>query len=156
MSHFCRVALFVAIGASAALSLTACSPSNREECIAEAAKAPTAEGVNVGTMACYEKFPDVIDKVSPLESNKNVSGTREICHVYWDGAKWRIGKGTKENFIRLGWSVYGVDLALLYIPNIMAKDFDISNKETDFYSDNKRFRNFFDENYYQIKILCNI
>ena len=38
--------------------LTACQPSNQNDCRAEAAKMPTNDGLRLANKVCYKKFPN--------------------------------------------------------------------------------------------------
>ena len=51
-----------------ATTITGCGPKNREDCMLEAAKSPTKEGVEYGINACESKFnksiaPNKVDQI---------------------------------------------------------------------------------------------
>lgn len=53
-----RSHLFAALLLFAALTLAACSPNDRESCLAEAATKPSDLGVRVAVAACNRRFPE--------------------------------------------------------------------------------------------------
>ena len=58
-------------------TITGCGPKNREDCMLEAAKAPTKEGVAIALNACESKF----DKPIPPNKVDQILNNSEKCYV---------------------------------------------------------------------------
>jgi hypothetical protein len=133
-----------------------CSPRNLEDCLAEASKAPTEQGVSVAVGACHLKFNEASSPI-PIEAVKEekvVTTTREMCYVYWDGVRWQKGKTKGKEFRRFSRDFYGVDVVELSIPSKMAEGYNISNKVGE-KIEHPAFKYFLDQYWYQVESLCN-
>ena len=60
-----------------ATTITGCGPKNREDCMLEAAKAPTVEGVSIALSACESKF----DKPIPPNKVDQILNNSEKCYL---------------------------------------------------------------------------
>jgi len=141
----------------AAISQHGCTSRNLEECLTEASRAPTEQGVNVAASACYSKYGES-KKAEKAQANAKeiiVTKTREMCYVYWDGARWQKGKTQGQDFAKFSREYYGIDLVELAIPKRMSDRFNIKEDIGNNIS-NKSFQEFLDRHWYQVESLCEI
>jgi hypothetical protein len=152
-----RAALFTLLLSLILTVLSACTPRNLEECLSEASRAPTEQGVNLAAGACYSKFskPSKAPPTEPPAKENVITKTRELCYVYWDGTKWEKGKTQGDDFRRFSRDYYGVDVVELGIPSKMADSFNISSKVGDTVS-NGSFIQFLNSKWHQVESLCGI
>lgn len=90
------------------------------------------------------------DNSKPIKSLDEV---RQLCYVYWDGVRWRLGKTEGDKFIRFSREFYGVEMVHLSVPVQVAKELNAIAKPGESVSDFK-FKNFMDTNWYQVETLC--
>ena len=130
--------LFAMLAVSGIITLQGCSTQSdediRDNCLTEAAKAPTEEGVRTADGACWSRYVTAIGKKTSQpkqvasQSGVSTAKIKEICHLYWDGAEWKLGKTNKKEFGQLEWSYYGVPVMNMGIPKAMVQQFRISSK----------------------------
>ncbi len=137
--------------------LLACTPRSLEECLSEASRAPTEQGVNIAAGACHSKFPQPSKAPLSESSGKDtvITNTREKCYVYWDGAKWERGKTQGDNYRRFMRDYYGVDMVELGIPTKTVEIFNVSEMVGDKVS-NASFIEFLNRNWHQVESLCGL
>lgn len=93
---------------------------------------------------------------SSLENSKPIKSldeVRQLCYVYWDGVRWKLGKTEGDKFIRFSREFYGVEMVHLSVPVQVAKELNAIAKPGESVSDFK-FKNFMDTNWYQVEALC--
>jgi hypothetical protein len=136
-----------------AIMLHGCGSQTVEECLADAAKAPTEQGVNVAATACYQKHHR--EEKATSKSAYSASGTkiRDMCYVYWDGVKWQSGRTEGDAFKRFSRDRYGVELVEIAIPTKMSDTFHIAEKVGEKVK-NDEFDQFINQYWYQVEALC--
>ena len=149
-----RWVFWTAIAASA-LSLTGCAPSNREDCLADAAKAPTESGVSLAADSCVRQFPSELRTSPQAPPIASENKTRELCYVYWDGGRWKKGKSEGDLFKRFMASRYGVELIEISIPLKMVDDLKI-NESNLFDEKNTKAAEWRGRYWYQVEALCDL
>jgi hypothetical protein len=137
----------------ATLMLGGCGSQTVEECLADAAKAPTEQGVRVAATACYERRNREKKEASKTMFSASSTKIRDICYVYWDGVKWQPGKTEGDEFKRFSRDRYGVELVEIAIPAKMNDTFNIAEKVGEKVK-NDDFEQFIDRYWYQVEALC--
>jgi hypothetical protein len=138
----------------ALMGLHGCSPKNLEECLSDASKAPTERGVTLAASACHQKFSSAADSENVKSPTVESVKVREVCHVFWDGARWKKGEGG-NGFTTYSREYYGVEVVHFSIPNAMKESFGSSAKmgERD---QNSNLREFVARYWYQVDKLCDL
>ena len=137
------------------LTLTGCAPSNLENCLADAAKAPTESGVDLAANSCHQKFPRELKKEAKTPLSTSENKTRELCYVYWDGAGWKSGETEGDMFKRLAVNKYGVKLIEMAIPSTMVEELQMTAGDL-FDNSNPKVTQWRDRYWYQIETLCDL
>jgi hypothetical protein len=134
---------------------TGCSPRNLEDCLADASKAPTEQGVNVAASGCYRKFGTDNNKRNDGALLGGERKVRDVCHVYWDGVRWQKGRTEGDDFSRYSRSQYGVAVVHFSIPKEVERSFGISKKIGEETSD-PEFIKFLNKYWYQVESICDL
>jgi hypothetical protein len=148
-----RGATLVGVVTLATMMLVGCGSQTLEECLADAAKSPTEQGVNVAATACYQKHHREEKAISKSAYSASGSKVRDMCYVYWDGVKWQSGKTEGAAFKRFSRARYGVELVEVAIPAKMSDTFHIAEKVGEKVK-NDEFDQFINQYWYQVEALC--
>jgi hypothetical protein len=132
-----------------------CSPRNLEDCLADASKAPTEQGVALAASSCHKKFGFNQQNKRNEASSNSPKKVREVCHVYWDGVRWQKGKTEGGDFAKFSKEFYGVDVVNFALPRKMAESFDNRTKIGEEIS-NPEFLNFLSRYWHQIEEICDL
>jgi hypothetical protein len=147
---FCTAIVF------STLALSGCAPSNLENCLADAAKAPTESGVALAANSCHQKFSPELKKEPKVPFFTSENKTRNLCYVYWDGVRWKEGKTKGDDFRRYRRAKYGVELVEISIPRAMTDSLGLTKSVSGEAENSQQLYKFLDKYWHQIETLCDI
>lgn len=117
---------------------SACGASSPEQdydqCVQQAAQAPTATGVEAATQNCVERYGR---EAAALKKEVQLNSADVSHYIYWDGWEFQQGK-LPENFQKKNYQThviarFDVPVCKVSLPNEMAKDiFPVAGSEMKF------------------------
>ena len=138
-----------------AFGTSGCYKNSLEDCLLDASKAPTAEGVGVAISACEEKFKKPISDAEKIVRDSEKSSGLKICKIYWDGWKFVLGGKPNKDYSVYRHSFQGADALEISIPSGMAKFLDVeTTTKQPIMSYDTKYGKFFSDNYPTIRSLC--